>query len=138
MRATWADRFLFLETFVRLGVVRLAVVLLPGRVVLSRLGEPHAESPHDDDPSEQALARRVQWAIGAASRRAPWRCMCLEQAIVGRLMLRARGIATTVYLGVARNDAIEAHAWVRCGSLLVAGGSNMGRFVVVSRFADQQ
>ena len=133
---SWADRFLVAETLCLLGVARLAVVLLPGRAVLSRLGQPQTETPHDDDPSAQVLARRVQWALGAASHRAPWRCMCLEQAIAARMMLRSRGLATTVYLGVARNDAIQAHAWVRCGSVLVSGGSDISRFALISRFAD--
>jgi hypothetical protein len=131
---SWADRRLFLEAWVRLGVVRLEVLALPGRVVLSRLGEARTETTRDDDPAALVLVQRVRWALAAASRRAPWRCKCLEQAIAGQSMLGARGISTTLYLGVARNDVIEAHAWLRCGSLVVTGENEAGRFAVVSTF----
>jgi hypothetical protein len=125
-----------MEAFARLGVVRLMVVLLPGRVLLSRLGEPQTETTHDDDPAGPHLVRRIRWALAAASRRTPWRSKCLEQAIAGKWMLRSRGVATTLYLGVARGASIEAHAWLRCGSAFVAGDAGASRFAVVSKFGD--
>lgn len=131
-----SDLLLFAEAYVRLAFVRLLIVSLPFRFVASHLGELQAETPRDDDPSAQLTARRVRRAILAASRRAPWRCKCLEQAIAAKTMLRSRGLATTLYLGVARADALEAHAWLRCGSYFVSGGDGASRFVVVSTFGD--
>ena len=131
---SWADRFLLAEAFARLGVVRLMVVALPFRVIAKRLGELQTETPRDDDPSTFDKVRRVRWAILAASRRAPWRCKCLEHGIAAKLMLQARGIPSTLYLGVARGEGIEAHAWLRCGSHFVSGGDGANRFSIVSKF----
>jgi transglutaminase superfamily protein len=129
-----SDYFLFAEAMVRLGMARLMVAVLPFRFLAKRLGEHERETTHEDDPASQATIRRVRWAILAACRRAPWRCKCLEQSIAAKRMLRARGVATTLYLGVARPGAIEAHAWLRCGSVFVCGGDGASRFAVVSCF----
>ena len=137
-KISWADRLLFAEAFVRLAFVRLAVLALPGRVVLSRLGAPQTETSREDDPAARELVSRVRWALAAASRRAPWRCKCLEQAIVARKMLESRGIATTLYLGVARRGSLEAHAWLRCGSRIVAGEAGISAFTVVSTFGNRR
>lgn len=130
----WADLFLLAEAFARLGFVRLMILVLPFRVIAKRLGEQHAETTRDDDPRVFDVVRRVRWALLAASRRAPWRCKCLEQGITAKRMLRARGIETTLYLGVARGEKIDAHAWLRCGTLDVCGGDGASRFAVVSKF----
>jgi hypothetical protein len=116
-----------------LALARLAVVALPFRVLARRLGVPHAETSMTAslDPS----ARRVAWAIGAAARRAPWRAECLEQAIAAKAMLRRRGIASTLYLGMAR-DPVAAHAWLRVGDVNVTGGRDVTRYAVVASCAD--
>jgi hypothetical protein len=133
-----ADYVLFAEAIFRLAVARLMVALLPFRFTASRLGAHEQETPREDDPAAQTTLRRVRWAIAAASRRAPWRCKCLEQAIAAKRMLRSRGVATTLYLGVAKQNAIEAHAWLRCGTFFVCGGDGATRFAVVSRFGDRR
>jgi hypothetical protein len=128
------DYFLFAEAMMRLAVARLMIVALPFRMTAARLGELETETPHEDDPAAQAALKRVRWAVLAASRRAPWRCRCLEQAIAAKRMLRARGVPSTLYLGVARRKPAEAHAWLRCGTVFVCGGDGATRFAVVSCF----
>jgi len=132
------DHLLLLEATTLLALARLAVLLLPFRVISRRLGEEMAESPPDDDPRHGETLRRVTWALAAVSRRTPWRSKCLEQGIAGKMMLRARGIPSTLYMGVARlpGEGIEGHAWLRSGSRYVSGGAIRERFVVVSTFAD--
>jgi hypothetical protein len=79
----------------------------------------------------------VGWAVAVAARRTPWRSLCLEQAIAAKMMLRRRGIASTMYLGVTARP-VHAHAWVRIGDLNVTGGSDVDRFAVVAMFADAE
>lgn len=107
---------------------------------LSRcLGVRMHESTHDDEEADRAVLHRVRWAIGAVSRRAPWRCMCLEQSVAAKMMLRRRGIASTLYLGVARDsgESIQAHAWLRSGSAYVTGGETRSLYTIVSTFAER-
>ncbi|MBT8342095.1 MAG: lasso peptide biosynthesis B2 protein, partial [Desulfatitalea sp.] len=85
------------------------------------------------------LLRQVRWAIRAASRYAPWRCLCLEQAMTAKALLHRKGLQSTLYLGLTRDDAgaLQAHAWLRCGSVVLTGGRDMARYTVVSTFAEK-
>jgi len=110
------------------------LLVLPFRLIAQKLGTP--ASPPADQAASRRLddaAARIRWALLAAARRAPWRCQCLEQSIAGKMMLRARGIPATLYLGVEKHDdAIRAHAWLRCGSIFVTGGDGSTRYSIVS------
>jgi hypothetical protein len=135
-----SDLLLLSEVFFRLIAARVSVALLPFRFLKRRLGQHMAESPRDDDASKRELLRRVRWSLGAVSRRAPWRCMCLERSIAGKMMLRARRVPNTLYLGIARDAerrrSIRAHAWLRSGAVSVTGGDGTAHFAIVSTFAD--
>ena len=54
-----------------------------------------------------------------------WRSMCLEKALAGKWMLRRRGIASTMYVGMARRGSeFIAHAWlVGEGETLTGAGT---------------
>jgi hypothetical protein len=136
---SWGDRGLLVEAQALLAVARLVVLLVPFRFYSSYLGMHMAESPvGENNAAPRTTLRRVAWAIGAISRRAPWRCRCLEQALAAKVMLRVRGVPNTLYLGVARSadKQLEAHAWVRSGPFYVTGGNGRDRYAVVSTFSD--
>jgi hypothetical protein len=123
-----------------LALARLAIVLLPFPPLARRLGEHMHETPIEDDDRRAPTLRRIRWAIAATSRRAPWRCLCLEQAVAAKMMLRTRRIPSTLYLGVAREPetaAVQAHAWVRCGTQFVTGGDGSSTYAVVSTFGER-
>lgn len=139
-RLSWLDWWTFGEAAVCLALARVGIVLMRFPELSRRLGVHMLESTQDDDDRRRPVLRRIRWAIGAVSRRAPWRCKCLEQAVAAKLMLRRRGIASTLYLGVARDPAstsVQAHAWLRCGSYYVTGGEDRERYAVVSTFAEE-
>jgi len=140
-RLSWGERSLLVEAVSWLAVARLTVVLLPFRVASRHLGTHMAETPGADEPGATQDLRRIAWAIGAVARRTPWRSKCLEQAIAAKAMLRVRGLPNTMYVGVARpaeggKVPLEAHAWLRCGSVHVTGGVRVERFAVTATFAD--
>lgn len=121
------------EAIAYLALARVAVIALPFPVLTRRLGVRHAETPAI--AGVHPASRRVAWAMAAAARRAPWRSECLEQAIAAKAMLRRRGIASTLYLGMGR-DPVAAHAWLRVGDMNVTGGRDIARYAVVASFAD--
>jgi hypothetical protein len=123
---------LLLESACALGAARLLVKLVPFSLYSRAIGR-DGESP--DAPAPDAV-RRVSRAIEAVSAHAPWRSKCLEQAIAAKVMLRLRGISNTLYLAVARDTALEAHAWVRSGDVCVTGLAEFDRYTIVARFAD--
>jgi hypothetical protein len=60
------------------------------------------------------------------------------QAIAAKLMLKRRGIPSTLHLGVAKEDnRFMAHAWLRSGSIILTGGAGRERFTIISTFAEK-
>jgi hypothetical protein len=134
---SWAEWSLLGETLVSLTKARIMVRVLPFPTLAKRLGEHMAETGAADDPARQACLNSLTWAVGALSRRLPWRCQCLEQALAAQMLLRRRNIPHTLYLGARlQQGQLEAHAWVRCGECLVTGHTSEA-FPVVSCFAQR-
>lgn len=129
---------LFIEAFSLTGFVRLAILLLPFRWLTPILGKHMQESPAKEASVKFETARRVGRVIETVSRYTPWESKCLVQAIVGKIMLRRRGIANTLYLGVGKDEkkSLTAHAWLRCGETILTGGQGLEQFAIVGKFAD--
>ncbi|MEG0711156.1 MAG: lasso peptide biosynthesis B2 protein, partial [Niameybacter sp.] len=68
----------------------------------------------------------------------PWESKCLVQAMVAQYLLKRRRIATTLYLGVAKGSEgeLKAHAWLRCGQMIVTGDGARRDYKEVARFAN--
>jgi hypothetical protein len=68
---------------------------------------------------------RIVWAVRAASRRLPGGRTCLIEALAADVMLRRRGHAPVLHLGVRkRNDRVaplDGHAWLVCDGRVVVG-----------------
>lgn len=135
LRLPGPDRALLVEAVFGLSMAGLLVRAVRFARLAPRLGRHMAESPPASDAIATAQARRIQWAVDAAARHLPWRPVCLPQAVTAQWMLRRRGIASTLYLGVDPAAGYHAHAWVRAGSVIVTGGPLASGFTVVSTFA---
>lgn len=132
-----AERTFVLEAAFWLGLAGLATWLLPFRWVAPRLGRKMAESSQGAGAVPAVTLDRVSWAVAAASRNLPWECKCLAQAMAAKAMLQCRGVASTLYLGVAKEApaGLQAHAWLRCGERILTGRQAMAGFTVIASFA---
>jgi hypothetical protein len=125
-----------MEAALDLLAVRLAFALLPLPSALRLFGIVQREDGASRIAAPEAQA--VAQAIARAARHVPFRAVCLQQAFAALLMLRRRGLAATVHLGLAREDGsddLKAHAWSRCGELPVTGVGASRGFVAVAAFA---
>ena len=131
------DIGLLLEAALILGIARLAIALVPFRHIAPWLGVCQSATPAMPLSEERIwLAKRIGWAVHTAAGHLPWQAVCLPQAIAAKFMLRRRGFASTLYLGVSRDDtSFKAHAWIRVGNVVVTGYQDMQRYTVVSSFA---
>ena len=140
IRLKWPEKCLYTETFCLTGVVRLAILLLPFRWLSPLLGQHMLESPEQEDAANIEAARQVGRVVEKVSRHTPWASKCLVQAIVGKILLRQRGINSTLYLGVGQEDekGLVAHAWLRSGGIILTGVQGREQFTVVGKFADAE
>ena len=138
-RRTKEERRMLVEAFVFLGMARFAVLCLPFRVLSRSLGTHMEESSRNTDPLEARTARLVGQAVRSAANNTPWASVCLPQAVACQWMLKRRGLAGTLYLGVKiapdSPKGLLAHAWLRCGSRILTGADGHLQFTVVSSFA---
>lgn len=138
-RLSWAERGLLLEAVVWLGLARLAVLTVPFRRMAPWLGRHMAESAPAVDTATEHCALRLGWAVRTMSCLTPWNSNCLAQAMAVTRMLQRRGMVSTLYLGLRQDDAheLQAHAWVRCGSVVLTGGRRSPQlYTVVATFAE--
>lgn len=137
---SWRERGLFFEATLGLIVAKLLVHTVPFRWFAPRLGRSQHETPRTIAPAARALAVDISWAVQAAARHLPLGFVCLPQAMAAQWMLRRRGLATTMYFGVAfkadARDSLLAHAWLRAGDKIVTGENEMSRHPAIAWFGD--
>ena len=130
-RRSASDLALFAEAWLTLAFSTAAIRVLPfasiGRLASRSLGRPFRGSPQSP---------RVAWAVKASATRSPWRAVCFQQGLATQIMLRRRGIDSTLYFGAAPGQAkgLSAHVWVRSGQHEVIGCEDAARFAVLAKF----
>jgi Transglutaminase-like superfamily len=116
MKTSTMQRKYWLEASVFLGIVRLAIRLLPSRWLVGGANR-HAKQIRRFNGYEIPW---ISWAIESAGTKES----CLARALATQYMLRRRGIASNLCFGVARdeNGNLRAHAWVKAGQEVIVGG----------------
>ncbi|MEB3288718.1 MAG: lasso peptide biosynthesis B2 protein [Leptolyngbya sp.] len=134
---SWHDRWLLLQVTVLLGVFRALILTAPFPRLASYFGQYRVESPQEADPFDLHQARQISWAIRAVSPYTPWTSNCFAQALTAKYLLHRRGIVSTLYFGAYFNapGAMKAHAWLRCGPLMVTGETGHLSFGTTAYFS---
>jgi hypothetical protein len=80
----------------------------------------------------------VSWSVETMGAK-PWiKALCLPRALAAQIMLRRRGIASRLCLGVARDgDALTAHAWIEIGRDMIVGGAEAPLYTRVAAFGGE-
>ena len=82
------------------------------------------------------IVKLISYSIHVASRYTFWESKCLVKAMAGMKMLERRGIESTIYLGIAKDEqGLKAHAWLRSGDFYISGAEEMENYTVVEKFA---
>ena len=128
VRTAWPRRGLAAEASVTLLLVEARLRLFPlkrqgWRDMVPAGGSPSAGQPARNRPVERQAALDVGWAVTRIATYFPLSAKCLAQALTARAMLRRRGIASIMHVGVARSEeaAFEAHAWLEAAGVEVTG-----------------
>lgn len=85
--------------------------------------EPFA-GPGSLTPSQRCFLDRAVFALGVMGSRVPWKSDCLIQALAAWRWLGSKGIATSIRVGVRKDEpsGLAAHAWLTLGETVVFGG----------------
>lgn len=128
-------KFLLLEAYVLLAWARYR----KGKKfseISPDLGHRMKETSFQLKDRDMKIVKLVSHTMHVASRYTFWESECLVKAMAGMKMLERRGIESTIYLGVAKDEkGLSAHAWLRSGEFYVSGFDGMEDFTVVEKFA---
>jgi hypothetical protein len=106
---------LFIPAFWTVVIVRLALCLLPFRILRSWAA---GISPHPRPLPVESLV----WSVKAGARRVPM-ATCLTQALALQRLLGRAGIASTLEIGVSKERSeFAAHAWLTHEGRVLIGG----------------
>jgi hypothetical protein len=107
-----ADLGLLAEAAFRLAYARLRLPFLAFAAlpVESRVADP--------SPDQLTAARALAQAVAVAGRHSPLGSTCFHQSLALWWMLKARGIAGELRIGIRREEGpFAAHAWVQCAGV---------------------
>lgn len=127
VRTAWPKRGLVAEACLTLALAETRLKLFPLKRQGMRDLAPAAGSPPVEPVAgghgERQAALDVGWAVTRIAAYFPGSAMCLAQGLAARTMLRRRGIASILHVGVARSEAapFEAHAWLEAAGVEVTG-----------------
>jgi hypothetical protein len=133
---SFPDKILLLEALFWLPICRAVIQWVPMRLYTSVfLGKQMRTAPSHKTDEQQNWVAPVSWAVQTVDWFMPWKNKCFATAMAAKTMLRFRRIRSTLYLGVKKDlpDEIQAHAWLRCGDVIVTGGDGKA-YKVVSAF----
>ena len=124
MKAKTMRRVTLREAAVMLILARLAVrIVSPARLFAWAERPPRRLRRFAADE-----ARWVAWAIETLAARDAMNGAGLPHALAAHAMLRRRGLASRLCLGVARNGGeVSAHAWIELGNDTIGGASGFTR-----------
>ncbi len=142
LRAPKSQRYIAIEAYWWLWLAMLLVRFVPFRWWSRWLGQLGHATSDGDLAAPDYTVRRVKWAIAAAGAQVPWHSTCLMNAFAGKMLLRRRRVASTVYLGARRsqdalNTRLAAHAWLRVGSQIILGADEAAYYQPVAWFGDR-
>jgi hypothetical protein len=124
MRRDWR---MLVEAALIVPTIRVALWLLPFRTLLGIVERrPHAGA-------EDASIDRVLRAVHAIARRVP-HASCLTRSLAAMVMLARHGHASTLRLGVAKDEGhVTAHAWLECDGRTILGDGEFVALLPVTR-----
>lgn len=131
MKPRTKRRIYLREAAFMLVLARLAVRLLPAARIFAWASRP----PRRIRRFAVDETRWVAWAVEHVGSHPRVNALCLPRAIAAHAMLRRRGIASRLCLGVARsNGELTAHAWIEAGGQTIVGGDEARGYARISAF----
>lgn len=135
LRLPWRQKLLIPRIFVLIYWYKFRVHHRPFSELAPKIGTLGRETPVEASPRNAWVVHELMEAM---FRKIRWKDSCLIRALTAKRLLNRMGERCTLYMGVRKceGQSMTAHAWLRCGKLIVTGGESMADFTVTATFAD--
>lgn len=134
-RLCWRQRRVLFYACLCLNLIRLALWLLPFKVVRQHITAVAAQWESHTCPNPVAV-NSIVWSVTAAGCCTPGGAKCLAKALTTQLLLNRYGYTHQLHIGVAMGEAqmVEAHAWIEYEDRVIMGSlQDLSRFKSLSR-----
>ena len=139
-RLTFRDKLLFLYCYCLTGMFRIVILTTSFRLISKWFLQPREITTNETNHTQdEKIAKNIGVMVARASKYTPWESKCLVQALVCKMILRQNNIASTTYIGMAKekNSKLEAHAWISHNEYIILGGKNSPNiYKEMARFTD--
>ena len=134
-RLSRGNRHVLAEGLITLAAASLAIRLLPFKRTVEMMQCSGGRAPPDPAAAER-LIRQCRWAVKLWADRVPWRAVCFQRGLALHLMLRRRGIPSTLHYGVAQGgpEGLRAHVWISSEGQPVLGFEEAADFTCLATF----
>ncbi len=133
------QRWLFIEAYARLGVMRAAILTLPFKKLVKSLDHQKGALAPRLKGVQMQTALAIGKAVRSAAGNTPWESACLAQTLTAQRMLDKRGIGGIFHLGATMDETAEeklkAHAWLLCDNTIITGEAGHEEYAVLSTFS---
>lgn len=136
LRLPLEQKLMIPQIFLLMNWYRYRIHHRPFSEIAPSIGTLGYETPVEPSPRD---AHVVHELMRAMFYRMKWKDSCLIRALTAKKLLNRKGNHCTLYMGVSKdgNQAMTAHAWLRCGKLIVTGGEGSSRYTVTALFGDK-
>lgn len=136
LRLPLKQKLLIPQIFFLMEYYRFRVHRRPFAELAPEIGTLGFETPVESSPRYAWVVHELMQAM---FRRVKWKNSCLIRALTAKKLLNKAGERCTLYMGVAKSPegAMIAHAWLRCGKLIVTGSENHKTYTVTAIFGDK-
>jgi hypothetical protein len=123
------------EALLTLVAASLAIRLLPFKRTVE-LMEGRKHRPARDRAASEKLTNQCRWAVTWWAGRVPWRAVCFQRGLALHLMLRRRGIPSTLHYGVAQDGpkGLRAHVWITSNGRAILGVEEAAGFACLATY----
>ena len=123
------------EALATLAMASLAIRLLPFRRTVEMM-QGKGGHPRPDPAKAERLTSQCRWAVTRWADRVPWRAVCFQRGLALHLMLRRRGIPSTLHYGVAQDGpkGLRAHVWITSEGRPVLGVQEAAGFACLATY----
>ena len=128
------EKWMTITVYLYVAYYRLCLLFVPMPRIETMIGVRGEESDAEETLENLKLAKLVGFHVNRVTEHLPLKRKCFVRALSARKILMKKGVNTTIYLGVGKEDGnMVAHAWLRCGQLYVTGGNGAG-YAMVAKF----
>lgn len=127
---------LFFEALFTSAWVKITLKFFPFKKVLAWLGTVNKESELTANAETLLFRKQVNNILQLCNKYALWPTECYTLSLTGKLILKRRKIASTLYIGFLKEESgkYKGHAWLRANDTYISGLNEAKGFTVHTLF----